>query len=213
MAFGWAREKLTQLHRELRQCGRSAPLSCRTLTGIQRNTFRSTNTLSIAAQPQSACVQTPQRWLVWHLGRLATYLVGGVAVRLTRRKATGHYIGYFEIIVFVAQRTRSPTDAAWHRFTAVLLWLVQTMADVCVLTVSGPGLYRTVRRIQLPVGVVIHRNVARSYGCFDISSKSPRDILEARRLGGKMELGRLSDTCISRKRGPSCWRNTLAGVC
>ena len=32
-------------------------------------------------------------------------------------------------------------------------------------------------------------------------------------MGGKMELGRLSGTGISRKRGPSCWLNTLVREC
>ena len=161
VAFGWAREKPTRLQRELRQWGQSAP-------------------------PQSGCVQSPQRWLVGHLCSLATYLRGGIVVHQTRRMATGHYIGYFNIRVFKAQWTRSPTDAAGHRFTAVLLWLVQTIADVCVFPILGPGLHRAVRRIQLPEGVVTHRNAVRSYRRFDVSSKSPRGILAARQFGGNL---------------------------
>ena len=77
VAFRWARGNPAQSHRELRQWGQSAP-------------------------PQSWCVQSPQRWLVGHLGRLATYLRGGVVVRQTRRMATWHYIGYFNIRMFRA---------------------------------------------------------------------------------------------------------------
>ena len=106
-------------------------------------------------------------------GHLSNVFEGGVVVRQTRRMATWHYIGYFNIRVFRAQRTRLSTDAAGYRFTAVLLWLVQTMADVCVFPVLRPGLHRTVRRIQVPAGVVIHRNVARSCRCFDVSSQTP----------------------------------------